>query len=145
MNWFPRRVQIHLSTAVVLMFVAGGLIWVNVNGRLVEGRGFAFDDSEARGPVLLDLTESEFLALQQRARWVGNRFVQYGWPFDALQNRTEINIGSNGGMVVPPKPFPSVWHTGLIIQNALVALGILFAVWFFCEWLIRRRAARKDA
>ena len=25
----PKRLQIHLSTAIVLMFVAGGLIWLN--------------------------------------------------------------------------------------------------------------------
>ncbi|MEI6235981.1 MAG: hypothetical protein WCT04_23245 [Planctomycetota bacterium] len=28
-----KRFQIHLSTAIVMMFVAGGLIWANVTGR----------------------------------------------------------------------------------------------------------------
>src|SRR5690349_11232386 len=32
----PKRFQIHLSTAIVLMFVAGGLIWTNVRGGIVK-------------------------------------------------------------------------------------------------------------
>jgi hypothetical protein len=31
--------QIHLSTAVGLMFVAGGLLWLNVKGNYNEGKG----------------------------------------------------------------------------------------------------------
>ena len=31
-----KRFQIHLSTAVVMMIAAGGLIWANVRGRRVQ-------------------------------------------------------------------------------------------------------------
>ena len=34
--------------------------------------------------------------------------------------------------------------TGVAI-NAITALTILATLWFLCEWLIRRRAARKGA
>jgi hypothetical protein len=42
-----RRFQIHLSTAVVLMVSAGGLLWLNVHGW--EGPEFKFSD-DINGP-----------------------------------------------------------------------------------------------
>ena len=41
----PRRAwfQIHLSTAIVLMFVAGGLLWANVVYRVDPSFAFAHD------------------------------------------------------------------------------------------------------
>ncbi len=35
------------------------------------------------------------------------------------------------------------WLIDNAAYNALTALAILLAVWQLCEWLIRRRAARK--
>ncbi|HLX63075.1 MAG TPA: hypothetical protein VKX17_17530 [Planctomycetota bacterium] len=76
MTTLPRRArfQIHLSTANVLMFVAGGLIWANVNGRRVEGRGVEW--YPIGSPMTGDaMTESEFFAVEQYKYWWGNRIV----------------------------------------------------------------------
>jgi hypothetical protein len=37
------------------------------------------------------------------------------------------------------------WHAGALIVNLAVALAILFAVGFVCEWRIRRKSARTPA
>jgi len=139
----PRRArfQIHLSTAIVLMFVAGGLIWANVTGRRVEKIGSGLVKYKGLDE---EMTESEF-RISQLDYWVGERVVERGWPFDAMQFRSFGSIDHNGNMRHSPEVLPGEWRTGPIIYNALVALAILFAVWFLCEWLICRRAARKGA
>jgi len=60
---------------------------------------------------------------------------EHGWPFDGAFHTVEI---IKGGETYPPE-----FRTLPLIFNALIALSILFAVWFLCEWLIRRRDARK--
>ncbi|HLX61449.1 MAG TPA: hypothetical protein VKX17_09225 [Planctomycetota bacterium] len=147
----PRRArfQIHLSTAIVLMFVAGGLIWANVYGRRLDGRGMAWT-----GLSMDRVSEQEFLACEKKyICWAGPRTYEYGWPLGAMQTGTEVLIDSRGGTIEfcydkPvdfPKSIPIMRRTGPIIYNALIALAILFAVWLLCEWLIRRRAARNGA
>ena len=37
------------------------------------------------------------------------------------------------------------FHSKGVALNVFVLLLILLTVWFLCEWLIRRRAARKGA
>ncbi|HLX59649.1 MAG TPA: hypothetical protein VKX17_00065 [Planctomycetota bacterium] len=118
----PRRwrFQIHLSTAIVLMFVAGGLIWANVT-----------------------VTESNYTSEGfKEGRWnkaeVYDRM--YGWPDQFWQETLERGANGEYVPVVPVR-----YRRRIIVRNALVALAILFVVWFLCEWLIRRRAARKGA
>jgi hypothetical protein len=106
-NPLPRkRFQVHLSTAIVMMFVAGGLIWANV--RINNGKRLYFGE-----PTL-----------------GGSRIYFYGWPTDGL-------IGSS------IQQQDTVYLYGGISIDLIVAVTILFAVWFLCEWLIRRRASRK--
>jgi|SRR5579862_60054 len=108
----PRRgrFQIHLSTAVVLMFVAGGIIWANVRLSI---------------------------------------YGIYGWPWAAIWSDVPIWKRKPAITVATGVPFPSdmtfknVYDARAISVDVAVALAILFAVWFLCEWLIRRRAARK--
>ena len=52
----------------------------------------------------------------------------YGWPLDAITVTTR-------GAIVNPALFEyfSLWI------DLSVSLVILFAAWFLCEWLIRRR------
>src|SRR5947208_189659 len=51
--WF----QIHLSTAIVLMFVGGGLLWLNVQGKFAIGWPLQFYLSHSS---YLKVTFSEF-------------------------------------------------------------------------------------
>ena len=149
----PRRArfQIHLSTAIVLMFVAGGLIWANVRGRFVPKIGAAF----RYGMIDKEMTESEFIQSKEYEyeEWVGHHTFEHGWPFDAMRSASRVYRTRRGKSVMSagtPSAWlrgriPSTWRTGPIIYNALIALLVLFGVWFVCEWQIRRRAARKGA
>ena len=103
-----KRFQIHLSTAIVMMFVAGALMWANVNERASSDKVCSL----------------------------------YGFPFDA--NYVLLNeVDEVDGELVPV--FRPYLVSIPLIENGLIALAILFAVWFLCEWLIRRRATRKGA
>jgi hypothetical protein len=61
----------------------------------------------------------------------------YGWPCEAMTSLTTIT----GKQTETGR----LWRPEGIVINVLVALAIIGAVWLFCEWWIRRRAARKDA
>jgi hypothetical protein len=99
-----RRFQIHLSTAVMLMITAGGLIWGNTRAEKLPS------------PSMMGLP--------------GYSYCGYGWPIPAIVvNETLGSIDLNYGIV--------------IALDTAAALTILFAVWFVCERLIRRREARK--
>jgi hypothetical protein len=115
LNSPPRRArfQIHLSTAIVLMFVAGFFIWANVNAFVV---------------TKVVRTQLEFSE------------TRIGWPY-SLTYEQKVN-----GAVLPV-PWEVLWIPLIIVLlvDALIALGSLLVVWFLCEWLIRRRAARKGA
>ena len=97
----PRmRFQFHLSTAIVMMFVAGALMWAN------SVKYFDY-------PHPME----------------GYR----GWPVIMYYADRPVNAQSNSFVY------------SMVLLNAIIALAILLAVWFLCEWLIRRRAARKGA
>jgi hypothetical protein len=102
----PRRArfQIHLSTAMVLMFVAGALIWANAV------------------PRTINTLNSEFTKV-------------YGWPCCSWGRYTRWGDDS------PLQTFD--YSLPLVALDIVVSVVLLFGVWFFCEWLIRRRAARK--
>src|SRR5689334_11537731 len=85
----PRRArfQIHLSTAIVLMFVAGGLIWANVAFQEI----LLNPETGKKIPVnsilifLRDATEPS--SLNDSAV---TRLRQYGWPFIAIELEDEV-------------------------------------------------------
>jgi len=91
MEYMIRRFQIHLLTAIVMMFVAGGLIWVNIEDRPIYHPGGT------------------------------------GWPISYMW-RDNTNA-------------PTV-ELLVVLYDLAFGLAILFAIWFLCERLIRRRAAR---
>jgi len=112
------RFQIHLSTAIVLMFVAGALIWANVRA--------------SSTPVYVEFPYKICPNPDGFGGWIEEIRVrkiqsnQFGWPLPTVKGTLE-----------------QYWNRTNIAMNVLVALTILFAVWFVLEWLIRRRAARK--
>lgn len=113
-----RRFQIHLSTAIVMMFVAGVLIWANTRGRRVETIGRYIKalpapqtaETDARDKEMAELnpglkrigtqwatekvdgTEADFLASANGDFWCGNRDFQHGWPCDALYSSTTVKV-----------------------------------------------------
>jgi|SRR5579862_5517134 len=117
----PRRArfQIHLSTAIVMMFVAGGLIWANFDRRVYH---------EKYGMTVNDWG----LAFEREQN---TTVIEYGYPCTAVWL-----IINDDGHSPHDWSILSKWRASI---DAIIALMILLAVWFICEWLIRRRAARK--
>jgi hypothetical protein len=107
----PRRArfQVHLSTAIVLMFVSGALMWANTNPRI---------------------TLRFYPGMSVCSHY------DYGWPFEAFgidawpqsytnNNHSNSYFENEGGYVQ--------------LKDISVALIVLSLVWYACEWLIRRR------
>ncbi len=119
MNPKPRFFQIHLSTAVVLMLVAGVLVWAN-----------------ARQEVVPEAPTSQLRAWQPASAYA---WSFYGWPYRGLKilHRDDGHSGNPNIVVV------RVWAKTDTVYNSLIALAILASVCVACEWRIRRRIARK--
>jgi|SRR5579862_1564436 len=153
----PRRArfQIHLSTAIVLMFVAGGLIWANVSLWHEDFvLGFAIDANSTRPCSFKDFLNSNC------EKWHGSRIRRYGWPWALTSVSGAVFVGRDGKVsdtsenVVEFVGNQSIeytrgktryWDGFGAFDDLLVAFAILFTAWFLCERLVRRRAARKGA
>jgi hypothetical protein len=114
-----KRFQIHLSTAIVLMFAAGGLLWANIAG-----------------------TES----IVQADRWDRPADVYYhlrtcGWPLQATYI-VKYTYGPNAGIFSGGRYSDAIPPTTVFVNGA-VGLTILFSVWFLCERLIHRAAGKE--
>ena len=138
-----KRFQFHLSTAIVMMFVAGGLMWANVTERREQIVGNFFSN-DIPVKVRCDVTELMFLQRTDRDLWQGYREWNYGWPYTAMLYQGIVYLHRNRDME-GWKDVRAQFNYPSLIINVVVALTALFAVWFLCEWLIRRRAARKGA
>lgn len=113
----PRRnwLQIHLSTAIILMFAAGGILWANTRAQVrYKNAEFAY------------------------------AINSYGWPREALTYFSDTVIESNGGLEIVRTPYRK-WRFWNTAEDALFAFAILLSVGVACEVWIRRRAGRKGA
>jgi len=119
-RWF----QIHLSTAVVLMLVAGVLLWANVRER--QGHRYVTLDSEE--------------AAVQSALGIHDPYsVVRGWPFthqEWLSSKTDI-FKSALLAWAEAQVYGNLWYPGSLAMNVLVALVILLSTASVCEWRIR--------
>lgn len=107
-----KRFQIHLSTAIVMMFVAGALIWANIEKQPVQVWQLNPIDGGDFGDIY------------------------FGWPFTAAVSRLSDEYSPES------QRNPVFFLTLFCAIDIVVAIGILFTTLFLCEWLIRRRAAR---
>ncbi|MCY3017909.1 MAG: hypothetical protein NTW87_02605 [Planctomycetota bacterium] len=137
--WF----QFHLSTAVVLMFVVGGLVWLNTrkirpypplgelpppaSDELVEhnwsifvGGTIAFPPGSG-GPIQCE------------------DFRGWPWHYYVDQSLPCWRSGSEWKLV-----HKHVLSYLVLIADILVALVILSFVAFLCEWRIRRQSAQAE-
>ena len=110
--WF----QFHLSTAVVLMFVASGLLWSNLRFTEFEVES-GFPGSDSYGT---------------------NTYGGYGWPMPFyVRHECFTNEAKNYADFVSPYVV-SVGAAGL---SGGIVLAILFTAGFLLEWRIRRQSA----
>ncbi len=123
MTHTPRRAwfQIHLSTALALCFLAGGIVWLNCTAR-----------SEQRPPH----------------RSISVAYTCYGWPFSIVEYRMDLRTrpgassGSEAEIYFEPQRQP-IQVTGLILDFALAA-SILLSVGYRLERRSRQQVTPPD-
>ena len=111
--WF----QIHLSTAIVLMFVAGGLMWANIGGR------------KQNVPCHLFFNCGDEV------------FTSYGWPLVVYRNfhgysstrLAHLEVKDYSALDIPytrAKFAFKYYNAGL---DTFICLAICMGMWFICE------------
>src|SRR5437868_13219387 len=91
-----KRFQFHLSTAIVMMFVAGGLIWANVRGYKAEHIYGTVYVKSPDDPSSQPVTETEFLSIANVNIWSGYRAYDYGWPSRMMRGTELIWLSKDG-------------------------------------------------
>jgi hypothetical protein len=146
--WF----QIHLSTAIVLMFVAGGLVWANIRQRITEvtflvsviDRGWPYvwaKDEDSRD--YFDLHAEKF-QISLREKGVPERKLENGNFVYTTPEGHELELTTkNNEVFVVRQKVANLRESKYVIANILTALAIVATTAFACEWRIRRREARK--
>jgi hypothetical protein len=114
--------QYHLSTAVVLMFVAAGLLWLNMTRRSAED--FGYWTKTCRGT------------------FVNYRYTDYGWPVRCVSELSPTEVG--GKRIEPPRTFGVILEWQWLACDVIVALIICGTTAILCEQLIRRKERRHD-
>ena len=136
----PKRrpwLQVHLSTCVILMFVAGALLWANATERTHTTLWL---------PGQCQITSQE-IALARNSEYfayIEHTWTEQGWPWNLRTERQVATHQFKWGDEFPRHRYAyPIWDLESIPLDALVALGILAAVAVACEAWIRRRARRK--
>lgn len=125
-----KLLQIHLSTLLALMFVAGGMLWINVRARQ-GGKLITLDGNEARLIVSWELRgrNGEFPDAYSLRGWPYGFYEWYESPFfDDFTNRTTL------------KP---VIYWKLLLADVAFALIVLSFVALIFEYAIRRRERKE--
>jgi hypothetical protein len=137
---YPLHFQVHLSTALVLMFVSGGMIWANVRDQRVLRFGKILDNRiiESCEP---ECSEAEFLRNADGKMWTIMRWHGHGWPC-CVQSTFSYNTITKDGKEDGFAP-GTTWTVKGFVVNGISSMALLVTTWFLCEWLIRRRVARK--
>jgi hypothetical protein len=130
----PPWLQIHLSTAVILMFVAGLILWANCGRRHAKTIISVSFNS---------LTRSHATTIHEG----------HGFPVIWVESpvscsgSTTTHDRIDEPEIDEPLPFvPSrEWHYGALVLDVISGLVVLVATACLCEWRIRRRAAARIA
>jgi hypothetical protein len=112
--------QFHLSTAIILSIVAAVILFLNIRMRQTDEL-FEHDNGGS--------------SIEDRC----------GWPFAIYRTIPEwlIQAEEADGQSEWSQHIKDNWSYSAIAANLLVGTTILFVVLVSCEWLIRRREARK--
>ena len=136
--------QLHLSTCVVLMFVAGTLLWVNMTPVSPTQPPQRPDI-----PAHLTTTEREIETLKHEIavlRWKLNTQPRWGWPCTAIEYgyKHSYKILSPLNLRGVSIDGVSTWNWWAVAINVGSAFGICACVAALCELLTRRRETRKS-
>ena len=128
------RFQFHLSTAIVMMFVAGGLMWANVSER---------NNLSARLPASIE-TRPLLHGVLKSDSMIGVVVFSRGWPCNTFVSQNKLAVDGQRKTYYQ-LVLAKYWSVSGVIVDACIALILLAASCVICEYLIRRRAAQKGA
>lgn len=140
--------QYHLSTAVILMFVAGLVLWANCAPSTEGGLGIEFS-VDASGTVSVGRKVSGATDF-----WI---YRYYGWPLpvwevDSLTPANHkwlpaIDAFTKAKMTKDNGPFrTNVEAAAHVVYDVLACLGIVLFVGLICEaWIVWRAQRRKES
>lgn len=143
-----RPFQIHLSTAIALMFAAGALMWANLTPEtayynyLHRNDVYDVNDLQAYVPTAPGPD-------YQFAPEYADNSVYFGWPAIAAERSDIFKYDPNESTEMRVPTFRYVEHRYthrgiLMIAIDLSVAALIFSlVWFFSEWLIRRRERKQ--
>ena len=115
--WF----QIHRSTAIVLMFAGGGILWANANSSWYV--------------LKLNLSPSDQYGSQY------NKIYAYGWPYDAVWDVHDNGVKQPDGKFLYTRIETKPAYEAIAI-DLLIGLLLLLAATCISEWFIRRKLAK---
>jgi hypothetical protein len=129
--------QFHLSTAIVMMFVAAGLLWANLTPTV------GFKETRRKEFVPSNTMETFTLHVEETLHY-------WGWPRQAASQVIKSTASTD-----KPVDFEDIymWETPFgplavdimwpgVAFNTVVAVCLLAGVMLFLEWLIRRKERR---
>ncbi|HEY3323045.1 MAG TPA: hypothetical protein VGP72_21515 [Planctomycetota bacterium] len=118
--------QVHLSTCVVVMFVAGGLLWANALKLELE----------------LEYKTPSFFGL--RSFTERERRIAYGWPRTFLTRNPQFKAEDLSTLDrVELLELARQWNYANLALNVSVALVILATAAVVLEWFLRRQERRR--
>ncbi|HLX60717.1 MAG TPA: hypothetical protein VKX17_05490 [Planctomycetota bacterium] len=140
------RFQIHLSTAIVLMFVAGGLIWANVRLRVVDprdvGKGTWICDTGYGYPQLsLHIITEFFPDSPNRQDALKNLQVSID-RLESLGCPQCVYLEDKRGVFSYPPTRDFVLNFVAIANDIVFALAILLLTAILSEYISRRGSKR---
>jgi len=150
-----RFLQIHLSTAIVLMFAAGLILWLNM--RVVATMTAYLPNGQFELTYYGKLTQYKdgniISDWEPHTLFVGRKLTTQGWPcrikihdFDArFIEYKDFNDGDGTTLRLPQtseKVFDE-WSWNMAAADVGIALAVLLLVAIVCEAAIWRREARK--
>jgi hypothetical protein len=126
MSEMPRRwFQIHLSTAIILMFAAGGLLWANAKQH--RGREYGTLDSE-EATILI--------GMKLRGEKVVTTYSVMGWPFSFVEWYQNP--------IYPQFEHREYLKYGALALNLAACFAILLVIAIWIEWIIRHRHRKRQ-
>ncbi len=138
-----KRLQVHLSTAIVLMFVAGGLLALNMRQQKVPFVTF----SQQMIDEINDFDKRAFASITSKTSRLDvvwderHRVTSMGWPCRAIFiNDFAYTVGERPDWSVAELTH-NIRYVDLAIDLAFAG-SILLLAWWTSETIIRRRTNR---
>ena len=148
------RLQIHLSTAVLMMLAAGTMIWANTAARPIDffvekevNLESELDKKRYKSALYKYLVMMAEAELEREGSYSETsreeKMVRRGWPCSMLKTISIAAVGKkNSRSVVDSWTIFYGYRT--VAMNAFVGLAIVLGVGCVSEMLIRRRDSKLE-